>query len=106
MGIVKSSERIDFRKIRHDLGMNQQQFWSPLGITQSGGSRYESGRNIPKTVLELLRLLYVERIDIKTIKREDWEVARYLKSQDLALYRLLKKSAQSHAKKGGLSLPK
>ena len=99
MSTVKSSERIDFRKIRHDLGMNQQQFWSPIGITQSGGSRYESGRNIPKTVLELLRLLYVERIDIKNIKREDWEVARYLKSKDLALYKLLKKSEKKKKKK-------
>lgn len=99
MNIVTSSEKIDTRRIRRDLGMNQQQFWSPLGVTQSGGSRYESGRNIPKTVLELLRLLYVERIDINAIKREDWEVIKYLKSQDLALYKLLKKSAQSHAKK-------
>lgn len=99
MSIVKLSEKIDTRKIRHDLGMNQQQFWSPLGITQSGGSRYESGRNIPKAVLELVRLLYVERIDIKAIKREDWEVAKYLKSQDMDLYKLLKKSAQGRAKK-------
>jgi hypothetical protein len=98
MSIVKLSESIDPRKIRHDLGMNQQQFWSPLGITQSGGSRYESGRNIPKAVLELLKLLYVERIDIKSIKRGDWEVVQYLKSEDLALFKLLKKSAQSHVK--------
>lgn len=100
MSIVKSSEKIDLRKIRYGLGMNQQQFWSPLGITQSSGSRYESGRNIPKAVLDLVRLLYVERIDIKAIKREDWEVAKYLKSQDLALYKLLKKFAQGRAKNG------
>lgn len=98
MSIVKLSENIDPRKIRHDLGMNQQQFWSPLGVTQSGGSRYEKGRNVPKAVLELLKLLYVERIDIKTIKRGDWGVVQYLKSQDLALYNSLKQSAQSYVK--------
>lgn len=95
MSSVKCTKKIDTHKIRIDLGINQQQFWSPLGVTQSGGSRYENGRNIPKAVLELLRLLYVERIDIKVIKREDWEVIKYLKSQDMALYKLLKKSAQA-----------
>ena len=43
----------DFRK---KLGMNQQTFWSPLGVTQSGGSRYESGRNLPKPVALLVTL--------------------------------------------------
>ena len=38
------------REIRRKLGLNQQQFWSTLGVTQSGGSRYESGRNMPKPV--------------------------------------------------------
>lgn len=99
MTIDKFHKKIDARKLRNDLGMNQRQFWAPLGVTQSGGSRYESGRNIPKAVLELLRLLYIERIDIVAIKREDWEVAKYLKSQDMAMYKLLKKSAHAVQKK-------
>ena len=45
--------------IRRKLGLNQQQFWSKIGVTQSGGSRYESGRNMPKPVRELLRLVRV-----------------------------------------------
>lgn len=95
---MNTVEKIDTREIRDEIGMNQKQFWSALGVTQSGGSRYESGRNMPKPVRELFRLLYVERIDIKTIRREDWEVAKYLKSQDQELYKSLKKSAQSFTK--------
>jgi hypothetical protein len=42
---------------RKELGLNQHAFWSPLGVTQSGGSRYEGGRNIarPTALLLLLR---------------------------------------------------
>ncbi|MGA9395717.1 MAG: transcriptional regulator [Azonexus sp.] len=96
---MKAVESIDAREIRRKLGLNQQQFWSNLGVTQSGGSRYESGRNMPKPVRELLRLVHVEQIDIKMIKREDWDVIEYLKSQEPELYKSLKKSARSKSKK-------
>ncbi len=99
MTAVKTVEKIDAREIRRKLGLNQQQFWSTLGVTQSGGSRYESGRNMPKPVRELLRLVHVEQIDIKSIKREDWDVIDYLKSQEPELFKSLKKSARSRAKK-------
>ena len=36
------------REIRRRLRLNQHQFWSRIGVTQSGGSRYESGRRMPK----------------------------------------------------------
>ncbi|MFN3986800.1 MAG: helix-turn-helix domain-containing protein [Rhodocyclaceae bacterium] len=42
--------------IRLALGMNQKHFWGALGVTQSGGSRYESGRSIPRPVRMLLDL--------------------------------------------------
>ena len=87
------------RHLRQRLGLNQQQFWSAVGVTQSGGSRYETGRSMPKPVRELLRLVHVEQVDIKNIKREDWEVVEYLKSQEPELFKSLKKSARSHAKK-------
>lgn len=99
MSTVKTIEKIDAREIRRKLGLNQQQFWSQLGVTQSGGSRYESGRNMPKPVRELLRLVHVEQIDIKTIKREDLEVVEYLKAQDPEMFKTLKKAARAHAKK-------
>jgi transcriptional regulator with XRE-family HTH domain len=96
---TKTIEKIDAREIRRKLGLNQQQFWSTLGVTQSGGSRYESGRNMPKPVRELLRLVHVEQIDVKAIKQEDWEVIEYLKAQEPELLKSLKKSARSRAKK-------
>jgi transcriptional regulator with XRE-family HTH domain len=99
MSNVKAIEKIDAREIRRKLGLNQQQFWSTLGVTQSGGSRYESGRNMPKPVRELLRLVHVEQIDIKSIKREDWDVIEYLKVQEPELYKSLKKSARSKGRK-------
>ncbi len=99
MTSVKTIEKIDAREIRRKLGLNQQQFWSALGVTQSGGSRYESGRNMPKPVRELLRLVHVEQIDIRTVKREDLEIVDYLKAQEPELYKSLKKSARNHAKK-------
>ncbi len=44
--------------LRSKLGMNQSEFWSRISVTQSGGSRYESGRNLPKPVRVLLHLAY------------------------------------------------
>jgi transcriptional regulator with XRE-family HTH domain len=86
MSNVKVAEKIEPREIRRKLGLNQQQFWSKIGVTQSGGSRYESGRNMPKPVRELLRLVHVEQIDIAAIRREDWEIIEYLKSQEVDNY--------------------
>jgi len=99
MSNVKAIEKIDPREIRRKLGLNQQQFWSKIGVTQSGGSRYESGRNMPKPVRELLRLVHVEQIDIQRIKRDDIDVIEYLKSEEAELYKTLKKSAKSKGKK-------
>ena len=47
--------------IRKERGLNQLQFWAPLGVTQSGGSRYESGRTIPKPVRLLLAIAYGDK---------------------------------------------
>lgn len=41
---------------RRKSGKNQSQFWAKFGVTQSGGSRYESGRNLPMPVALLLAL--------------------------------------------------
>ncbi|MCX8087036.1 MAG: transcriptional regulator [Rhodocyclaceae bacterium] len=95
---MKANEKIDAREIRRKLGLNQQQFWSKLGVTQSGGSRYESGRNMPRPVQYLLRLVHVEQIDINKIKKEDWEVIEYLKSHKPELFKELKKEARASRK--------
>ena len=46
------------KMLRLKLKMNQTQFWGKLGVTQSGGSRYESERNVPRPVQILLNLAY------------------------------------------------
>ena len=44
--------------MRQKAGLNQTQFWQRVGLGQSAGSRYESGRNIPRPVQMLLRIAY------------------------------------------------
>jgi len=92
---VPLNDSVDPREIRHKLGLNQQKFWSEIGVTQSGGSRYESGRSMPKPVRELLRLVHVEKVDVKHIKRDDMTVLEFLKSNEQELYKTLKKAARS-----------
>lgn len=91
---MKSADKpLNPREIRHRLGMNQQEFWGRIGVTQSGGSRYESGRNMPKPVQELLRLVHVDQIDVRKISRGDCEMIAYLKASDPSLYRTLRQEA-------------
>lgn len=52
-------KKLDFSDIavtRQKMSLNQRDFWKSYGVTQSGGSRYESGRNIPKPLAILLWL--------------------------------------------------
>jgi DNA-binding transcriptional regulator YiaG len=52
-------KKLDFYDIavtRQKSNLNQTGFWKRYGVTQSGGSRYESGRNIPKPLAILLWL--------------------------------------------------
>ena len=81
------------REIRRRLRMNQQEFWSCIGVTQSGGSRYESGRTMPKPVRELLRLVHIEGVELAKAKGEYLKVVSYLKEANPRLYRSLKKAA-------------
>ena len=53
-----SSDKFDLKEMRKKRGMNQSNFWVPLGVTQSGGSRYESDRNIPAPVESLVTIAY------------------------------------------------
>ncbi|MEE8254535.1 MAG: helix-turn-helix transcriptional regulator [Nitrosomonadaceae bacterium] len=81
-------------KIRHKLSLNQYDFWNKVGITQSGGSRYENGRNMPKPVRELVRLVHIENVDLSKIRKDDLIVARLLKIKNPNLYKSLKKTAK------------
>jgi DNA-binding transcriptional regulator YiaG len=53
----------DYRQLRRSLGMNQTEFWGRLGVTQSGGCRYEQSRKPPKPVAVLAYIVYVEKRD-------------------------------------------
>ena len=99
---MKSSDKLaNPRVIRHRLGLNQQEFWSQIGVTQSGGSRYETGRSMPKPVRELLRITHVDQIDVRKITRDDFRVLSYLKSSETALYKRLRGLASSSRAHGG-----
>jgi transcriptional regulator with XRE-family HTH domain len=89
------------RDIRRKLGLNQEQFWTKIGVTQSGGSRYESGREMPKPVRELLRLVHIEQIDLSQVKKEDFEIMAYLKLHHADLYRSLRRAVKAKEEAGG-----
>jgi DNA-binding transcriptional regulator YiaG len=52
------STAAEIKAFRQKHNMNQHEFWSRVGVTQSGGSRYESGRKMPNAVQSLLHLTY------------------------------------------------
>ncbi len=80
--------------IRRRLGLNQQQFWPMIGVTQSGGSRYESGRRMPKPVRELLRIVHIEGIPLAQIRGDEFALLAHLKKARPGLYRELKAAVQ------------
>jgi DNA-binding transcriptional regulator YiaG len=86
------------REIRRKCGLNQQEFWPLIGVTQSGGSRYESGRRMPKPVRELLRIVHVEGIPLQQVRGDDFALLQYLKKSRPGLYRELKAAAQRERK--------
>jgi transcriptional regulator with XRE-family HTH domain len=83
------------RDIRKKLGLNQMDFWSEIGVTQSGGSRYESGRSMSKPVRELLRLVYLEHVPLATANGTDLRIAELLREQKPDIYEQLRVRANS-----------
>ena len=58
----------DLKVYRTKLGMIQAPFWNRFGVTQSGGSRYESGRDMPEPLKMLFWLRLNERITDADLK--------------------------------------
>lgn len=56
MARLKSFSPDKIAQSRKLEGINQSEFWRRFGVTQSGGSRYESGRNIPVPTAMLMWL--------------------------------------------------
>ncbi len=55
---MAASKQIDYKTLRTKLRMNQTEFWSRIGVTQSGGSRYEGGRQAPEPTRIVVDLAY------------------------------------------------
>lgn len=68
---MSKETRINYRDMRKSMGLNQQEFWSQVGVTQSGGSRYESGRGVPVQVVEQVRLRHELGIDTSLITADN-----------------------------------
>lgn len=62
MARLKSFKPEKIQEQRKQSGLNQSAFWSRFGVTQSGGSRYESGRNVPIPTAMLIWLRESGRI--------------------------------------------
>jgi DNA-binding transcriptional regulator YiaG len=62
---------------RRKLALNQSDFWKRVAIGQSGGSRYESGRKLPRPVQILLHLAYAPEAQANA-------VLLHLRTQDKA----------------------
>lgn len=55
---IKTYTGTEVRELRRKIGLNQHEFWQRFQTTQSGGSRYESGREIPPPIQLLLNIAF------------------------------------------------
>lgn len=60
----------EVRDLRKKLCLNQKEFWAYFQTTQSGGSRYEAGREIPAPVQVLLNIAFASDARAETIVNE------------------------------------
>ncbi len=86
---LKGMLKMPPKELRLQLGLTQADFWSPVGISQSGGSRYESGRKLPAATSALLHLVHIEGLDINQLNGDDFRVGRQLRETDPAAHAAL-----------------
>jgi DNA-binding transcriptional regulator YiaG len=67
MARKKKLDAFDIVAARKKQNLNQTEFWARYGVTQSGGSRYEAGRNIPKPLAILMLLHRSGKLTDKTL---------------------------------------
>ena len=83
--------KIDLKKLRQSTGMNQSKFWAAVNVTQSGGSRYESGRKMPAAVAIMVELVHVRRVKLDELpSADDIKLLHMIKTQHHDLYHNLK----------------
>jgi transcriptional regulator with XRE-family HTH domain len=56
--IEKWSTGRDLAAQRTALGLTQTVFWGAIGVSQSGGARYEQGRDVPPSAAVALRVAF------------------------------------------------
>ena len=81
------------KELRLQLGMTQADFWTPVGVSQSGGSRYESGRKLPPAISALLHLVHIQGVCIDDLVGDDRRVGKALRDTEPVRYTSLLKSA-------------
>jgi transcriptional regulator with XRE-family HTH domain len=93
--VKKLDKNYNLRKLRRSLGMNQHEFWSAVGVTQSGGSRYETGRSLSNPVRDLVRLVHLEGIDLAKARGDHCLAGAELQRSNPTLYKKLLQQAQA-----------
>lgn len=93
----KNKRDPDLLALRRACGLTQREFWGKVGITQSGGSRYEHGQRMARPVALLIDLLYVRAIDTAKLHGEEIRVLAGLQQAYPDLYaRLWKIVCERH----------
>lgn len=68
---IRTEQEIDaptVKRLRTQAGLTQSAFWTPIGVTQAAGCRYEKGNTMPKPIRILVYANYVAglRLDAST----------------------------------------
>ena len=87
---IKASDALV--KLRRSRGLTQKKFWSKVGVTQSGGSRFENGRKPPLSVAMLIDLVYIREVELQSIKKVDLEIVKFMLNNHPDLYNSLLKN--------------
>lgn len=78
-------QEVDVAELRRKLQLTQKEFWGQIGVTQSGGSRYENNRRIPAPISLLLEVTYLKGLNLDTVAKGDAEILAYLKANPSVL---------------------
>ena len=65
----KDNPLTDLRAYRASRNENQTEFWGRFGVTQSAGSRYESGRELPAPTAMLVLAFADGRLDDAALEK-------------------------------------
>ena len=74
----------DLVAYREARGESQTEFWSRFGVTQSGGSRYENGRALPKPVKILLMAFASELLNQSQLNNLSKKIVRKTRRKETA----------------------